>query len=384
MSLSVAPSEILTRLEPVAAGVVARDAVSVDTDGTFPTAALAAMHEAGLMGLVTPEAHGGLGAGFDAAARVVERLARECGTTAMVVCMHYCGAAVLAKLGSAEVNREIAAGRHLSTLAFSEAGSRSHFWAPVSTARIEGDSQIGESAVLDARKSWITSAGHATAFVWSSRPVGDTGMSTIWLVPRDAAGLSVVAPYKGLGLRGNDSSPVTAKGVRVSSGARLGPDGGGFDVMMGIVLPLFSLMNAACALGACEAATARACAHASTTQFEHAGLALRDLPTVRAYLARMRVRTDMARMLWEDAIVAVTTGRADAMLRVLEVKAALGETATEVTATAMRVCGGAAYRADVGVDRPFRDAQAMGVMAPTTDVLYDFIGKAICGMDLFA
>ena len=31
----------------------------------------------------------------------------------------------------------------------------------------------------------------------------------------------------------------------------------------------------------------------------------------------------------------------------------------------------------------FRDARAATVMAPTTDVLYDFIGKAVCGMPLF-
>ena len=47
--------------------------------------------------------------------------------------------------------------------------------------------------------------------------------------------------------------------------------------------------------------------------------------------------------------------------------------------TAMRVCGGAAFRKDVGVERYFRDAHAAGVMGPTTDVLYDFIGKAVCG-----
>ena len=62
---------------------------------------------------------------------------------------------------------------------------------------------------------------------------------------------------------------------------------------------------------------------------------------------------------------------------------AAGETALEVTDLAMRVCGGAAYRKDVGVDRSFRDARAASVMAPTTDVLYDFIGKAVCGMPLF-
>ena len=49
----------------------------------------------------------------------------------------------------------------------------------------------------------------------------------------------------------------------------------------------------------------------------------------------------------------------------------------------MRVCGGAAFRKEVGVQRCFRDARAASVMAPTTDVLYDFIGKAVCGMSLF-
>ena len=37
----------------------------------------------------------------------------------------------------------------------------------------------------------------------------------------------------------------------------------------------------------------------------------------------------------------------------------------------------------VGVERNFRDARAGWVMAPTTDVLYDFIGKAVLGVPLF-
>jgi alkylation response protein AidB-like acyl-CoA dehydrogenase len=67
----------------------------------------------------------------------------------------------------------------------------------------------------------------------------------------------------------------------------------------------------------------------------------------------------------------------------LEIKAAAAEAALSVAALGMRVCGGAAYRKEVGVERRFRDAQAASVMAPTTDVLYDFIGKAICGQELF-
>ena len=78
---------------------------------------------------------------------------------------------------------------------------------------------------------------------------------------------------------------------------------------------------------------------------------LADLPTIRTYIARMRIQTDMARTLLDDTIVALETGRADAMLRVLECKAAAGEAAVEVLDTAMRVCGGAAFRKDVAIER---------------------------------
>ena len=113
------------------------------------------------------------------------------------------------------------------------------------------------------------------------------------------------------------------------------------------------------------------------------GTALADLPTIRNYLAKAKVQADMAQSLWLDACDAVDEGREDAMLRVLQVKAACGDTALDVLQSSMRICGGAAYRKDVGVERYFRDAQAASVMAPTSDVLYDFIGKAVCGMDLF-
>jgi alkylation response protein AidB-like acyl-CoA dehydrogenase len=203
------------------------------------------------------------------------------------------------------------------------------------------------------------------------------------LVPAAAAGLHVPAPFDGLGLRGNASSPVAADGVPVERSAMLGPDGAGFDVMMGIVLPYFQLMNAAVSLGTMEAATTKAARHVGDTRLHHLGQSLADLPTVRAYVARMRVQTDMVQALLLDTIDAVEQGREDAMLRVLEIKAAAGESATYVTDLAMRVCGGAAFRKEVGVERHFRDARAATVMAPTTDVLYDFIGKAACGMPLF-
>jgi alkylation response protein AidB-like acyl-CoA dehydrogenase len=58
------------------------------------------------------------------------------------------------------IRRAAATGSHLSTLAFSEAGSRSHFWVPQSAAEVQN-----REIVLNARKRWVTSASHATAYV---------------------------------------------------------------------------------------------------------------------------------------------------------------------------------------------------------------------------
>jgi alkylation response protein AidB-like acyl-CoA dehydrogenase len=285
---------------------------------------------------------------------------------------------VLEAYGDAQVRREAATGTHLSTLAFSEAGSRSHFWAPTSTA----ESRNG-NIELNAAKSWVTSASHASGYIWSSQPHAADGLSTLWLVPATASGLQVHGPFEGLGLRGNDSSPVSAAGVTVPRAAMLGSDGQGFEIMMGVVLPVFACLSAACSNGLMTGALRRTLEHVTRTRHSDTGATLADLPTIRSYLARMRLKADMSNALLADTLDAVSGGREHATLRVLECKAAAGETANEVLDLAMRVCGGAAFRKDVAVERFFRDARAAGVMAPTTDVLYDFIGKAVCGMPLF-
>jgi alkylation response protein AidB-like acyl-CoA dehydrogenase len=146
---------------------------------------------------------------------------------------------------------------------------------------------------------------------------------------------------------------------------------------------VFNVLSTACSVGIMEAATAATCAHASGTRHQHLDSSLADLPTIRAYVARMRIDTDQAHCLLQDTLSAIESGRADTMLRVLQCKAAAGEAATAVLDTAMRVCGGAAFRRDVGVERRFRDARASTVMSPTTDQLYDFIGKALCGLPVF-
>jgi alkylation response protein AidB-like acyl-CoA dehydrogenase len=295
----------------------------------------------------------------------------------MVVTMHYAATAALVAGGAEGALAAIAAGRHLSTLAFSEAGSRSHFWAPLSAAAADGG-----DVRLDARKSWVTAAGEADSYVWSSLPVEAGGPMTLWLVPGGADGLTVAGEFDGLGLRGNASSPMTAEGVRVPRSAMIGTDGAGLDLALAAVLPVFLICNASMSAGLMRRLADETAAHLQHTYLQHLGQSLAQQIQPRAQLAKLRIEADRARGLIEDTLTAVEQGRADAQLLVLEVKAAAGEAAADAADLALRACGGAAFRKESVVERLFRDSRAARVMAPTTDALHDFIGRALCGLPL--
>src|SRR5687767_181518 len=121
------------QVDDIIAAVVTPGAAGTDARGDFPRSAVDALGKEGLLGLVSAAEAGGRGEGLRAAAWTCERLAGECASTAMVTCMHYCAAAVIEAHGPSEARRAVAGGTTLATLAFSESGSRSHFWAPVST-----------------------------------------------------------------------------------------------------------------------------------------------------------------------------------------------------------------------------------------------------------
>jgi alkylation response protein AidB-like acyl-CoA dehydrogenase len=171
---------------------------------------------------------------------------------------------------------------------------------------------------------------------------------------------------------------------QVKSEFQLTDDDGGFPVMLNVVLPLFNLGTAAVALGLCRATVAATTSHLKSAKFEHLGQSLGEsLPTLRAQLARMQIETDGLSARIDDLIDHLENPRETTMLRVLETKAAGGDIAIEVTSTAMRVCGGAAFSKHLSIERLFRDAHAGAVMAPTGDVLREFIGKSLLELPLF-
>src|SRR5690349_17044112 len=87
--------------------VVSPNAMEVDATGVFPRAAITALAEAGVLGLTVAPALGGGGGGLDEAADVIRRLAGVCGSTAMVVLMHYAATVLIENHGPDEIRRAI-------------------------------------------------------------------------------------------------------------------------------------------------------------------------------------------------------------------------------------------------------------------------------------
>lgn len=106
-------------LSQITTDTVEPNAAQIDKSSVFPRAAADSLAAAGLLGLTVPTEFGGAGQGFAAA--------------------------------TSDLLGEVGAGRHLSTLALSAAGSRSHVWAPASAATASPD-----IVLLDPRKSWVS------------------------------------------------------------------------------------------------------------------------------------------------------------------------------------------------------------------------------------
>ncbi len=252
-------------LERVIDEIVRPDAPSVDADGTFPRRGIDALGEAGILGLTVAEPFGGGGSLGDAV-DVVRRLAGGVwidGDGGAHALRRDRRARPLRGRGRPQGHRGRAAPHDPGLL-------RGGLPQPLLGAAVDRHAGPTVAIRLDARKSWITAAGEADSYVWSSRPVAADGS--------DVAVAGAGGRARGCRLRAASTAWVceaTARrrsrppGSSVPEQAALGADGAGLDLAMQVVLPWFLVLSGAFSVGLMEAVTAESGAHLTGTRLEH-------------------------------------------------------------------------------------------------------------------
>lgn len=378
-------STILAENEKLSQQTLRANADQIDQARRFPRENLQALGAAGVLGLLIPTQYGGAGAGIAEMSQVLDTQAQNCASTAMVTLMHYCATAVIATKGSDTLKQQLlpacARGENISTLAFSEAGSGGHFYMPVSEVR-----QNGAGKTLSATKSFVTSAGEADSYVVSARKAHAAAPTetNLYVIAKGAPGFSAQGRFEGLGLAGNASAPMSLTNVPIDDATRLGDEGTGFQSMLEVVLPHFQIGVASVSMGLAKAAHQMIVARVSARKYEHAGgAALASIPRVQFLVAEITMAVNSGHAFLRETIRKALAADPAAMFDVLGVKVAASDACLAAVSRAMTLGGGRAFGRRGGLERIFRDAQAAAVMAPSSDVLKDFIGKASLGLPLF-
>lgn len=371
--------------QEVGNSVIREHADEDDRAARWPVESMRALADAGLMGLHVPVPLGGHGQGLTALATVSQEIARWHPSAALCYAMHCVGTAVIAAKATPEQAdrylRPIAQGRHITTLALSEPGTGAHFYVPETTLQPERDGYV-----LNGTKSFVTNGSHADSYVVSTAAAGggssDTGVFSAVVVDGDTAGVDWDREWAGLGMRSNSSRTLHLRDVRVPRANLLGAEGDQLWYVFEVVAPYFLMAMAGTYTGIATACFEETRAHLGARRHSHTGELLGASPVLAYELGALWTRTEATRQLVLAAAARADAGESDSLPGVLACKIAAAETAVDVANEAMSLGGGRAYAENSRLARLLRDARASHVMAPTTQVLRTWLGRALLGLPL--
>lgn len=367
----------------VVAKAIAPFATDVDREAAWPARSMEALSRSGLMGLQVPEQLGGHGQGLLALAVLTETIGKACPSTSMCFGMHCVGSAVIAAKATPYQSEaylsKIARGEHITSLALSESGTGANFYLSETAITSAGDHFL-----VNGTKQFVTNGGYADSYVISalSPNTEEVGDLSCLIVDRDTTGLEWLEPWHGFGMRGNASRGMRLENARVPSANLLGEAGDQIWYVFEVIAPYFLMAMAGCYLGIAQAALDAVSEHLRTRRYSHTGESLRHIDQLQMKYTDMWMSVEKTRQLLYAAGDRGDRGDPEALPFILSCKADAAETAVTVTNEAMTMCGGIAYRENSRVSQMLRDARAGHVMAPTTDMLKTWAGRALLGLPL--
>jgi len=358
-------------------------AAETDEQGRYPSEQLDALRQAGLWGLRASKEHGGAGADLVSTALVVEELAKKCPSTTMCFKMHLEASEVICRVPTPDqverIVKPLARGEVFATVAGSETWTDGDNWTSVRNfspvTKVDGGYEI-----TNVRKSYVTSAGHATHFFFLCRIGADQPPSNVSLlfVERDKIDARILEPWSGLGLRGNESSPMLFNGF-VPETNRIGAEQTAMAEAAPLFPPVLGVTYAAAYLGIGSGALELAIQEGNR-RFADGSRRL-DSTLNQRRIADLSTRIEAAQTMLHSVSATFDRGELKSMVPVLQAKVFCSETAVFVTQELMTMFGGTAFARRLPFERYFRDARAGLIMALPNDGTYETIGTSFLNKD---
>jgi alkylation response protein AidB-like acyl-CoA dehydrogenase len=361
LDLELAPeySALRAAVREFAQGVVKPWAAEVDQQHLFPTQAVKAAGEAGLLGTLIPREYGGAGLDALSFAICIEELAQACASTAVIVDVHISvGSEPILLFGDEEQKTRwlpaLASGDLLGAFALTEPAAGSDAASLQTTARRNGDGYA-----LNGTKVFITNVGHAGLYlVFARTGAGDRAAGvTAFLVPAETPGVRVGQVFEKMGLHGSPTGELILEDVHLPASNRLGAEGDGFTVAMR-ALDSGRIGISGQALGIAQAALDEAREMLLDQGHEEGDDFM---------LADMATRIDSARLLAYHAAWLCGGGRPFTRQASMA-KLHCTDTAMQVALDALQLAGEAGAVSGTPFERHVRDAKALQIYEGSNQV----------------
>jgi butyryl-CoA dehydrogenase len=345
-------------------------AIEVDETEEFPRETVNKMAKCGLMGIPVPKEYGGQGCDVLSYIMCVEELAKECGTTSVILSAHtsLCIDPILTygtKEQKLKYIPELASGRKLGAFALTEAGAGTDAQGQQTKAVLQGTHWI-----LNGTKCFITNGKEADIYI----VIAVTGIVekrgtkkkeiSAFIVEKGTPGFSFGTKERKMGINGSSTYELIFNDCCIPNENMLGAKGKGFGIAMH-TLDGGRIGIAAQALGLAEGAFDHTVKYVKERmQF---GRSIGQFQNTQFQLADMATKIEAAKLLVYKAAQA-KENKDSYSVEAAMAKLYAAETAMEVTRKAVQLHGGYGYIKEYEVERMMRDAKITEIYEGTSEV----------------
>ncbi len=359
-------------------------AAEYDVSGEFPKPTVKQMGELGLMGIEVPEAYGGAGMdtiSYALALKEISAADAAHGTIMSVNNSLYANGLMAHGTEEQKLSyvKPVASGEQIGAYALTEPQSGSD----AGNMRVRAEASAdGSYYVINGKKSWITSGPVARFVVLFAKTDPDAGSKgiTAFVIDTEKPGFATGKTEPKMGIRASATCEIELTDYRCEASDRLGEEGQGFAIAMG-VLDAGRIGIAAQAVGIAQAAYEASRDYVSERQAF--GKPIGGFQMIQSKIADMRTRLEAAELLTLRAAWAKTASAESGSRYTLEssmAKLFASEAANFITHQAVQIHGGMGFSKEMPLERYYRDAKITEIYEGTSEIQRMVIARSETGL----